>query len=333
VAPALLFQRKNSRHRAPFCGRKTVHPVLRQSAMVTLFVWSILASGKLSAQVIQLEGYFKQVRGGVYGVVPKELRNPALADEHLNQLAKFLSDSVSHVRQQAIELVQVIGRSATQAPRVRAVEFLAQATADADAGNAGNAIAALTTFNKADFTDLSRQHLYTRFRGNPPQRSKLIRLMGFVNVPAANDELRALAIDVRANRNDRWAALLALSRVGDESATNDVMSRAKRLPVSDDVVYEIFPDLLYTRSPEAIGYLISVLQSDSFTCESANPERSVPIPCAYRVMEMLASVIEGFPVQLNAAGDVLTTDYRASLQRVRAWLSNNPDFKILVNEY
>jgi hypothetical protein len=121
--------------------------------------------------------------------------------------------------------------------------------------------------------------------------------------------------------------------MGEEQAINDVMSRVKRMPVGDAVVYEIFPDLVYTRSREAISYLLETLNSDAKACESADPERPTRIPCAYRVMEMLAPAIEKYPLKLSESGDVVTSDYPAALAQVREWFKANAGFKIVDDRY
>ncbi len=103
--------------------------------------------------------------------------------------------------------------------------------------------------------------------------------------------------------------------------------------MTDAVVYEIFPDLVYTRSQEAITYLVEALNSDAKNCESANAESEEKIPCAYRVMEMLAPVIENYPLKLSESDDIETTDYPGALQKVRDWFKVNKGFKILKDRY
>ncbi|HNP07664.1 MAG TPA: hypothetical protein PKN99_08545, partial [Cyclobacteriaceae bacterium] len=127
----------------------------------------------------------------------------------------------------------------------------------------------------------------------------------------------------------RWAALLALARMGDQEATQSVMRRAQRLPVNDDVVYEVFPDLVYTRQRSAIDYLIVELKRDEKKCFTADAEDETPITCAYRIMEMLAPVIDKYPLELDASGDIKTKDYKKSLVTVRAWFERNKDYGIV----
>jgi hypothetical protein len=99
------------------------------------------------------------------------------------------------------------------------------------------------------------------------------------------------------------------------------------------VVYEVFPDLVYTRKREAIDYLIEALNSNSKNCESANAENAERIPCAYRVMEMLAPIIENYPLKRNESGDIETNDYPTALQKVKDWFKENKNYKILKDNF
>lgn len=105
-------------------------------------------------------------------------------------------------------------------------------------------------------------------------------------------------------------------------------NRVKKLPVNDDVVYQVFPDLIYTRQQEAIAYLVTALDSDATDCLSADAERQTPISCGYRIMEQLAAIIEGYPLILGESGDIITGDYPAALNIVRKWFQINQTYSI-----
>jgi len=131
----------------------------------------------------------------------------------------------------------------------------------------------------------------------------------------------------------RWASLVSLARLGDASAIEEVDRRARKLPVNDDVVYSIFPDLVYTHNKQIIAYMVEVLQRDDAICMSADAERQAQIPCGYRIMEQLAPVIKGYPLQLDASDDIKTDDYVAALKTVREWFTKHPNYEILKDKY
>jgi hypothetical protein len=286
------------------------------------------------AQTKSLDNYFAQIRAGKYANVPAEVSKPELASGLLKSLSVYAADTLPTVRARAAGLVRTIGlQSKVQSVRTQAVQQLMTAAKDKDTGNAGVVLNYLTGFRKNDFSSAAKDSLYAYFQRKSGNMNTLIRLLGYLNVQKAKNELFALSQDGAAGRKDRWAALLALSRMGDDQAINDVMNRVKRMPLSDALVYEVFPDLVYTRRREAFSYLLETLNSDAKNCESADPERPSRIPCAYRVMEMLAPAIGNYPLKLSDSGDVVTSDYPAALTQVREWFKVNKEFKILDDKY
>lgn len=85
-----------------------------------------------------------------------------------------------------------------------------------------------------------------------------------------------------------------MSRLGDKQALSHIMTQVRKLEINDDVVYEVFPDIIYTRQRDAIAYVVEALHSEDKNCESANPEIRENIPCAYRIMEYLAPLLKIF---------------------------------------
>ena len=303
--------------------------------MTTRFtILLLLITATALAQTKSLDNYFAQIRVGKYANVPAEVNKPELASGLLKSLSVYVMDTMPVVRARAAGLVRTIGlQSKVQSVRTQAVQQLMTAAKDKDTGNAGVVLNYLTGFRKNDFSVAAKDSLYAYFQRKSGNINTLIRLLGYLNVQKAKNELFSLSQDGAAGRKDRWAALLALSRMGDEQAINDVMNRVKRMPVSDALVYEVFPDLVYTRRREAFNYLLETLYSDAKNCESADPERPSRIPCAYRVMEMLAPAIGSYPLKLSDSGDAVTSDYPAALTQVREWFQVNKEFKILDDKY
>ncbi len=218
------------------------------------------------AQTKSLDNYFAQIRAGKYANVPAEVSKPELASGLLKSLSVYAADTLPTVRARAAGLVRTIGlQSKVQSVRTQAVQQLMTAAKDKDTGNAGVVLNYLTGFRKNDFSSAAKDSLYAYFQRKSGNMNTLIRLLGYLNVQKAKNELFALSQEGAAGCKDRWAALLALSRMGDEQAINDVMNRVKRMPVSDALAlaYEVFPDLVYTRRREAFNYLLETLNSDA----------------------------------------------------------------------
>ena len=286
------------------------------------------------AQPKPLDSFFSQLRAGKYPSIPAEASKPENATIYLNALTDYYKDTTVIIRSKAAAVTRVIGaKSTVSSVRIKAVQQLIRATRDKDSGNTGAALTYLTEFKKSDFSKTNKDSLRALLSGNIAHAQILMKLVGYLEMQEVSNDLFAISQDPKSGRKERWTAMLALARMDDENAIIDVMNRVKRLPIGDDVVYEIFPDLIYTRRREAINYLIEALNSDAKNCESADAEREAKIPCAYRVMEMLAPVIEGYPLKLSASGDVETKDYPAALTIVREWFKVHSDYKILKDRF
>jgi hypothetical protein len=79
--------------------------------------------------------------------------------------------------------------------------------------------------------------------------------------------------------------------------------------------------------------MVEVMQRDDKNCMTADAEREEPMPCGYRIMEQLAPVIVGYPVQLDESGDIKAKDYTAALQKVRDWFTKYTDYTILRDRF
>jgi hypothetical protein len=237
-------------------------------------------------------------------------------------------------RSKIYESVHRSGVNAKQTPaRRKAVTRLVAGIKDPDSGNAGQAIRYLTEFNISDFDSVAKDTLLNIFKRRSPHYNELMKLLGYLQLTQARDGLRAIAQDSKSPGTERWAALVALARMGDSYATNDIIARVRRFPVNDNVVYQIFPDLVYTRQRPVFEILIQALNSDAKNCQSANAENITKIPCAYRIMEMIAPAIEGYPYKLDESGDIDAENYEEALITVREWFKTNPDYTILTDRY
>lgn len=307
---------------------KTINKLL---IVLGIIISPYLSYSQEAEELISL--YFKEVRDGKYPAIPKQLSINENAKNTLIALTLYLKDSIPSIRAKAYGLAQVAGSNARQSSvREDAVVKLVEAAKDQDSGNAGLALDYLTTFLREDFSDRAKDTLRMVFKRRQAHFDKVIRLVGFLQM---ND----LAVDLTpwtasgTPKQIRWAALLSLTRMKDEVAQQELLSRVRRFPVNDDVVYQVFPDLIFSRDRETIDYIITVMQSDAKNCTSADAERETSIPCGYRIMEQLAPIIKDFPVEMEEGGDIRTNDYLAALASVRYWFNKNKNYEILTDRY
>lgn len=294
-----------------------------------IFMFGLIANLSYSQPIPQqMQIYVEQLHASQQASVPEIFSDQKNTKELIESAANYFDDTLVHVRRRMYSLVGEAGvRSQDKAILGQAVDQLVKAIADYN-----NLDLLLTQFNRFtsnDFSGSAKDSLISLFKQRPPYLDQLARLVGSLQITSLKDDLMVLSGPTTSNQRFRWAALLALARMGDQEATQSVMRRAQRLPVNDDVVYEVFPDLVYTRQRSAIDYLIVELKRDEKKCFTADAEDETPITCAYRIMEMLAPVIDKYPLELDASGDIKTKDYKKSLVTVRAWFERNKDYGIV----
>lgn len=299
--------------------------------LLLAIVFPLLSYGQQPEELLRT--YFSDIRAGKNPAIPKELFQPENARIVLGELTSYQHDTVSAVRSKVYMICHRVGNGTKQSTlRQTAVTRLIQGCKDEDTGNAGLALDYLTAFQKDDFTTSSKDGIRNLVRNKAAHFDQVLKLAGFIELTDLKETIRPYtkAGNVQATR---WAALVALSRMNDAEAASEVMRRVRKLPVNDDIVYKVFPDLVYTRQAEAIRYMVEVMQRDDKNCMTADAEREQPIPCGYRIMEQLAPVIDGYPVQLDESGDIKTKDYTAALQKVRDWFVKHKDYTIVRDRF
>jgi hypothetical protein len=280
-----------------------------------------------------LKVYFDDVRAGKSPAVPKEVLLSTHTKAVLFALPVYQNDSLVIVRSKVYTILSQIGSEAKpSAVRQGVVLQLIAGCKDKNSGNAGQALDYLTTFHKDDFTSSSKDSIRNLVRGKAAHFDQVLKLAGFLELTDLKEIIRYYT-KTGNMQAVRWAALVALSRMNDSEAIGEVMRRVRKLSLNDDIVYKVFPDLVYTRHAEAIGYMAEVMQRDDMNCMTADAEREEPIPCGYRIMEQLASVINGYPLELDESGDIKTKDYTAALRKVREWFIKNKGYTIMRDRF
>lgn len=287
--------------------------------------------GQSSSEAVR--HYFNTLRTGSRVALPAELHNAGSAKDLLQLVKPYLDDSVQSVRIKSRELL-FIHASTTALPDVRrqAINYLLITTQPSDPTTTGLVLSRISAFDRDDFSDTAKANVRRLVLAEGSHLGEWFRVAAFLGMTDLIPHIRPYTQP--GNRQSlRWPALLSLARLEEPSAAAEVVKRVKKLPVNDDLVYNIFPDLIFTRDRSAIGYMIEILFRDTRNCLSADAERETPIPCGYRIMEQLAPVIEGFPVQLDAAGDIQTDDYAAALDTVQQWLLAHRNYHIKKERY
>lgn len=289
-----------------------------------------------SAQSIATEitNYFDEFRATPKSrSVPVVILNYAHDTSSLASFLPFMKDSVPSVREKAHELLFTVSSSSSdQVVRRWAVELLTRSCIDGDRGMIGDRLRWLTQFEKSDYSPIAIDNIRRFLMDGTNFRNEVIKIAAFLEMTDQAPTLRQYATAANPPHT-RWAALIALARIGDDNAASQVLDRVKKLKINDEIVYAIFPDLVFTRSPAVIAHLIGVIHSDALDCLAADAEREYRIPCAYRVMEQLSEILDHFPVTVDETGDLVTDDYAVTLQTVRQWFLQNKEIIINRDRY
>lgn len=307
-----------------------------KSNAATLFSILILITlcEPLPAQTnLLLSNYFDAIKAGKFPAPSTEFSAAEHSNAILREMEPYLTDSNYTVRAKAYEVAQLTATaSANPATRSKGIRVLLNGSKDVQIENAGLALNLLTTFAFDDFTSVDKDTIRALVKTRIHHLDKLIKLAGFLQLTDLKDDIRPYR-QPGSTGQMRWAAILSLSRMGEAYAIEEVMKRVTAFPINDEVVYSIFPDLIYTRQKIPFAYVVQALQSRDENCMSADAEQERPIMCGYRIMEQLASVVEGYPVALDESGDIKTNDYTAALELVRQWFRQNENYRLITNRF
>lgn len=279
-----------------------------------------------------VDTYFASVRKQEKGAAMSyPVKNETL---YLRRLAIYSADSSVAVRTEAYYMLADLAWSAQKdASGKEAVRLLLRGWRDTDSGINSQVAQVLNGLPTRYFDRTAIDTIRAYMRKLPAYPGELFRLAANLNLSNEMSALKTYSTQATLPAGARWQAYVALARLGDQQAVDFILNRVRAIGVNDDVVYELYPDLVYTRSFRAIEYLVEVLQSDDLRCDPPNGDNH-KITCAYRVMELLAPAVQDYPVALRASGSIAEKDYPKALGRVRAWFKEKDGtYEIIRNTF
>ncbi|MCA6406891.1 MAG: hypothetical protein IM594_14920, partial [Cytophagales bacterium] len=295
-----------------------------------------VATGQSIAQpsVQDLSGYLSAIRSNPTLPVPKSvLSDPQNESLLLTTVSPFLTDTLEQVRAKAFYLVSSIGqKSNATTVRQSAVGYILKGIQDKSTGINGVATEALTHFKIADFNNTARVSLGEALVASTHHLDQVVKLAGYLKEQGYAEKI-SLLLTAASSKKHKWACRLALARMGNAPAIQYLKDKLLTATVNDDFVYDVVPDLLYTRNAEVFKYIETIVQSDTYACEPADPDASGSLLCAYRVMEYLSPYISNFPLRTDDQGNLEETDYKQALQKLRKWLNENKNYQIKDETY
>ncbi|RJE71207.1 hypothetical protein [Reichenbachiella sp. MSK19-1] len=275
-----------------------------------------------------LDQYMTQVRGGSYDPIPSKILKTKEVATLLTELNRYQQDTVPKIRAKAYAIAKSVGQQSNQASiRSQAVSVLTKGLQDKDSGIIDAVMEGLSGFVVQDFAAQDKETIGQYIDSTAIHLDTALKLAGWLQLSAYKSAIGQI-IQSDASFTDKWAARLALCRMGDQQSTAYLLTKLSRAPMDDDFVYDFVPGLVYTRNPEIFKYLEGIIQSDKANCMSADPDSNKKILCGYRVMEYIAPVIIDFPLPVDEFGELMVADYEQSLQEVRAWLDQHDTYEI-----
>jgi hypothetical protein len=286
------------------------------------------------SSVRDLEKYMNELRAGSAQTIPisiwQDARNEA---KLLKVLTPFYTDTLKRIREKAYYITKRIGqKSKDNAVQQLAIAGTVLALKEKDTGTSGSAIESLAGFRKENFSAAVRDTIDNLLSANTPHLDELLKLAGFLAMQEQVLKIRHI-METNTNAKIKWAARLSLARMGDAAAIASIMKKLNSTGVNDDFVYDIVPDLIYTRQPEIFEFLEKIINSDAQNCQSDNPDSNKKILCGYRVMGQIAPVIDNFPLKTDDSGELIVSDYALALREVREWFASNDSYNLKTNIY
>lgn len=247
-------------------------------------------------------------------------------------LNTYAHDSVTDVADEAYNIVALAGRNTNDAAgRQAAVRFLAGGLNNGSSRIVSNNISRLRYFGKTDVDTAAQRLIEERLnKWNAIYYEQVAKMAAQLGV-GYEQILSRQMIDKESDVETRWAMHLAMARLGEQRDIDFVTRRAASIPYEyvEDLMRLIIPELIYTRQKQAIDVCVKILQDDDCKCASANPTVDTKILCGYRIMELLAPVVKGFPYAASVTGMIETDDYEGALRVVRKWFADNPDYEVI----
>ncbi len=303
--------------------------------MKYLITIGLIISGWYSClSQVSVDDYFDEFRVTRVSNVntEKQILNETNQRKLIRALEPYFNDTLIEIRRKAYYLTYRKSTGEPERNQDLAIHQFIKGCADENSNIVKQNLGYLKHFNKKAF-DRKAETALEELLPNPRYEyySDIYLLAGFLGVGYELMQRKYLHADTPPKQ--KWTLQLALARMGDKKAVDNCLAWVKEQDTNSDLMTYVIPDLIYTHQRAACEYCIGILNSDEKDCLSPNAESSAKVLCGYRVMELLASAIIGFPYKTDASGTLTTNDYTTALNETRRWFKNHPDFEMDYNKY
>lgn len=298
---------------------------MKQLYILLFLLSSIIAHG-------QVEAYLESYRLSGSNDYLKEQEILAVSGSLHSQLLPYLNDTMPQIRQKAYSFMYRKGQSIEGDERKDYVTSLIDGCNDVDGGIVGQNLIWLRSFEKGDFSGQGKEKIEAFIRKpRMPHRRDLLMLAAYLGVGGELMKRQLLQDDL--SFSEQRYLNLALARMGNQSSIVFFQGLLSRMPLNNEFVEYIVPDLVYTRQKELLDICVVYINSDEFLCSSADPDNERAMLCAYRILELIAPVIMDFPLKVSGLGTLITDDYQEALYICRDWFEKNPSYVINAEQF
>lgn len=315
---------------------KKLNNNLFMKKLIYLILFSILFSFTYDNTLkVLIKEYVKKSANHITStdLITKILKYPG--DDVLNELLTYVNDSSVNIRLATIFMVYKVGMyNENNKIKEKAINILIDKLKDKDAGVIGRVIDYISLFPLEYFSAEMKYNIYLIVQNKTHHYDKLIKLAGFLRIDDLVYYFKKMVNEDKYSRKEKWAMTLAMARMGDEEAIENILRKMKELPINDDVIEEIYDDFLYVRQKEVFDIILDIIMSDEKNCLSSNPDYEVSVLCAYKLIKMIAPYIKDFPLKKDEIGEYEIRDYFNTLKEIRKWIDDNRDtYELIVNIY
>jgi hypothetical protein len=252
-------------------------------------------------------------------------------NEVYEALSAYVSDSLNKNRPGAIQLIKNAEKKVKDPIfRKEQLAVLFVALEKMPLKETKECINLMCKYEKAAFTndqiDLIRDYLALP----KIERKQAVLLLGFVGRADDADYLNAMATLYPLSKEENYYKQLAQVRLKNAKATEEYLIKFKSMSIDDNFVTNLLKDAVYTRNMDLIQSLLLSCLSGELNCYSANNDATAMIPCAYRILEALAPIIQGFPVKIDRTGEIVG-DPQAELEKAKTWIQAHQNDFILID--
>jgi hypothetical protein len=294
----------------------------------SVVIVSLMSFGALFAQSPEkvVNERMQQIRTkSTVNVDLKTVFNPDNTTKALSALEKYYTDTTKDVRIEAYNTAALLAlKSSNLAVKQKVITQMVNTLTGNDADVSFISIKNLIRFSATDFPVASILKIQQAVNEVVNNKGKLARLAAFVCGPVVAPNLSQLLRDnPTLNSTIKSDIKMAMARAGNENLQNKMVQKCKQQVLNNDFVYDIVPELVYTRNKIVFDFLLEAILRDTKDCTSANNDDTTPMTCAYRLIEQVAPYIINFPAKLDEVGELKTKDYPALLTEVRSWINAN----------